>query len=354
MIKSVAIRHFMGFERFDCQTFAPVNVMIGKNDTGKTGLLKLLYASCKSVEIYNRRKEHQEASLKKIMAEKLINVYQPGKKGIGELVSKYSREKFEIDIEFKHQRFGFEDRLHFSFGDSATIQISGTDSVKSISDQFRCVFVPAKEVLTSLKAIRATRDNLDMPGFDDTYLDLIRSLVIPTQKGRIADELVQVTKKLEELFEGKVEQTSEFDEFIFKKGKTDFPLTLTSEGVKKIGILTTLIRNRQINHNSVLFMDEPETMLHPSAIRELVEMLTLLAKAGVQVFIATHNYFVLKQMHLCTKSAQIQAKCFSLSRENGQPVQTSISDLSAILPENAISDEAIRMADAEIALDLGL
>jgi predicted ATPase len=68
-------------------------------------------------------------------------------------------------------------------------------------------------------------------------------------------------------------------------------MQLTAEGIKKIGILTTLIRNRQLNANSVLFLDEPETTLHPEATRELVEMLMLMARAGMQIFLATHNYF---------------------------------------------------------------
>jgi len=354
MIKSATLQNFMGHRHFKSDDFAPVNVVIGKNDTGKTGLLKLLYAACKAVDVYSRRIKNEDIGFKKVLTEKLIDTFQPGKKGLGDLVSKFSREKLEVDIEFKQIKLNYEDLLHFSFGESTTNTIGGQDKIKTISEQFRCLFIPAKEVLTSLKAIRATRDNLFMPGFDDTYLDLIRSLVIPTQQGNLTQELVQVNKKLEDLFEGKIQQGDELDEFIFKKGNTEFPLTLTSEGVKKIGILTTLIRNRQLNANSVLFMDEPETMLHPEAIRELAEMLILMAKSGIQIFIATHNYFVLKQIHLCAKREQVQANCYAMTREKGKPVETQVYDLMNDFPENAISDEAILMADEEVKLDLGL
>lgn len=344
----------MGHAHFESGEFAPVNVIIGKNDTGKTGLLKLLYAICKSIDIYSRRKQNEDIGFKKVLAEKMSNTFQPGKKGLGELVNKVSREKLEVDILFKQTELKYEDRLHFSFGESTNSTISGQDAIKPIPEQFRCLFIPAKEVLTPLKAIRATRDNLFMLGFDDTYLDLIKSLVIQTQRGNIVQELVQVNRKLEKLFEGKIEQTDELDEFVYKKGKTEFPLTLTSEGVKKIGIITTLIRNRQLNSNSVLFMDEPETMLHPEAIRELAEMLLLMAKSGVQIFLATHNYFVLKQIHLCAKEEKVKTNCYSLTRERGQPVRSQLFDLTDEFPENPISDEAILMADKEVRLDLGL
>lgn len=355
MIKSVTLKNFMGYNEFKCKEFASINVIIGKNDTGKTALLKLLYAATKTIDIYSRRKQNEDISFKKLLAEKLSDTYQPGKKGLGELVSKITKEKLTVDIEFLHSRLTYQDRLHFSFGDSTTNTIVDCqESINSIPETFRCLFIPAKEVLTSMKAIRATRDNLHMPGFDDTYLDLIRALVIPTQKGNITQELSVVIKRLEALFEGQFEQVKDSDDVIFKKGNTEFPISLTSEGVKKIGILTTLIRNRQLNANSILFLDEPETTLHPDATRELVEMLMLMAQAGIQIFLATHNYFVLKQIHLSAKRENVPTNCYSLSREKDKFIESTIYDLKENFPENPISDEAIKMADEEIRLDLGL
>jgi AAA15 family ATPase/GTPase len=354
MIKSITLENFMGYGKFDSKEFASVNVIIGKNDTGKTALLKLLYGAAKTVDIYSRRSQNSDVELKKLLAEKLLDTFQPGKKGLGELVSKITKEKLSVDIEFKHSELSYEDRLHFTFGDSTTNTIVDCQkSIKPISEYFRCLFIPAKEVLTSLKAIRATRDNLEMPGFDDTYLDLIRALVIPAQRGNITAELKDVNKRLEDLFEGQIEQQSD-DDFLFKKGNTEFPIQLTAEGVKKIGILTTLIRNRQLNANSLLFLDEPETTLHPEAARELVEMLMLMAKSGIQIFLATHNYFVLKQLHLSARRDNVTTNCYSLSRERGRSLAYAVYDLKSEFPENPISDEAIRMSDEEVKLDLAL
>lgn len=352
MIKSVIVENFMGYGKFDSKEFASVNVIIGKNDTGKTALLKMLYCAAKTVDVYSRRSQNEDVELKKLLAEKLLDTFQPGKKGLGELVSKITKEKLSVNIEFKHSKLNYEDRLHFTFGDSTTNTIVDCQkSIRPISDNFRCLFIPAKEVLSSLKAIRATRDNLHMLGFDDTYLDLIRALVIPAQKGNVKVELKDVNIKLEDLFEGQIEQESD-DDFLFKKGNTEYPIQLTSEGVKKIGILTTLIRNRQLNANSVLFLDEPETTLHPEAARELVEMLMLMAKSGIQIFLATHNYFVLKQMHLSARRDNVTTNCYSLSREKGRSLDYSVCELKNEFPENTISDEAIRMSDEEAQLDL--
>jgi AAA15 family ATPase/GTPase len=353
MIKSLTARNFMGFDVIKQQHFAPINIFLGKNDSGKTSLLKLIYSSLSAIDEYSKRVQHEELLLKKVVAEKLLNTFQPGKKGLGELVNKISKEKLSVDIEFYHDKLKYEDRLHYAFGDSTTNTIVDCqDSIRSINESFKCVFVPAKEVLTALKAIRATRDNLRIPGFDDTYLDLIRALVIPTQQGKIKTELHEVNKKLEALFDGKIEQKDE-DDFIFKKGNTEYQMTLTAEGVKKIGILTTLIKNRQLNGNSVLMMDEPETALHPQAVRELVEMVFLMAKAGIQVFIATHSYFVLKQFYICAQREKKEAYCFSLEKNERNYSELSCFNLLEGFPSNAISDTAMDMANEEIELEFG-
>ncbi len=354
MIKAVSITNLMGFGEFKCENFAPINIIIGKNDTGKTGLLKLLYASLTTIDTYSRRRKNEDILLKKLLAEKLLGIYQPGKKGLGELVNKTNKDKLIVDLEFHHPKLNYDDRLHFAFGESTTNTIIDCqEKINPIHDSFRCVFIPAKEVLTPLKAIRATRDNYHIPGFDDTYLDLIRALVVPTQKGKISSELKDVNTRLEELFDGHIEQSVE-DDFLFKKGNSEFQMQLTAEGVKKIGILTTLIRNRQLNSSSVLMMDEPETALHPEAVRELVEMLISMAKSGIQIFLATHNYFVLKQMHLSAQRDRVKTICLSLSRDQEKKIQYDVFDLMTNFPANSITDAAIEMADEEISLDLGL
>ena len=104
----------------------------------------------------------------------------------------------------------------------------------------------------------------------------------------------------------------------------------------------------------MLFLDEPETTLHPQAIRELVEMLVLMAKSGIQIFLATHSYVVLKQFSICVRRENISANFYALRREKGSPIQYEQYDLALGFPANSLSDEAMKMADEEIALDLGV
>ena len=332
-----------------------INVIIGKNDTGKTGLLKLLYATVKSLEIYSLKANQAGAVFKKELSDKLFDTFMPHKNGLGDLVQKGSKEKLDVNITIKGNYGKYKQDIYFSFGDRAEKSISSCiEHVDSLENtQINALFVPAKEVLTAFNDIRNLRLNFYSSGFDDTYLDLINALDLPTTKGRVASELSQVNQTLENLFEGKIEQTGQKEQpFIFKKGKQQFAMQQTAEGIKKIGILTTLITNRQIGKGTILFMDEPETALHPDAIRQLVEMLVAMSKAGVQIFLASHSFFILKQLVNCAKRDDLNVCCWNLSRENGKAVSNSFHDLiDGVLPSNSIIDEALKMYDEEINLE---
>lgn len=346
----------MAHSDFSIKDLPEINVIIGKNDTGKTGLLKLLYATVKSLEIYSLKSKSSEVSFKKELAEKLFDTFMPRKNGLGDLVQKGTKDKMDVNITIVEKNGKYKQPIYFSFGDRTEKSISTCiEHVDSLNGKsINALFVPAKEVLTAFNDIRNIRENFYGVGFDDTYLDLIKALNLETTKGRVASELSQVNKSLEDLFEGKIEQTGQNEQpFIFKKGNQQFAMQQTAEGIKKIGILTTLITNRQLGKGTVLFMDEPETALHPDAIRQMVEMLVAMSKAGVQIFIASHSYFVIKQLANCAKRDKLDISCWNLSKDVGKPVKNSFHNLiDGVLPSNTIIDETLKMFDQEIDIDL--
>jgi predicted ATPase len=105
-----------------------------------------------------------------------------------------------------------------------------------------------------------------------------------------------------------------------------------------------------LNAHTVLFFDEPETTLHPEAIRSLMDMVLLMAKAGIQVFMATHNYFVIKQLAISSLKDDVKVLCLNLQRgENGISCDTTeLKD--GILPENDIITESLEMMNDELKM----
>ncbi len=349
----------MAHADLSCKNIPAINVIIGRNDTGKTGLLKLLYATAKSLEVYSLKKKSGDLPFKKELAEKLLDTFMPRKSGLGDLVQKGSRERLDVNVALAIPGANrYKQTINFSFGEKTESTITHCIEIVDVlpDSSMNALFIPAKEVLTAFNDIRNIRENFYGRGFDDTYYDLIKALSLESTKGRVASELSTVNKTLEDLFEGKIEQTGQPDQpFIFKKGNQQFAMQQTAEGIKKIGILTTLITNRQLNRGTILFMDEPETALHPNAIRELVEMLVAMGKGGVQIFLASHSYFILKQLALCAKRDKISIACWSLDKTPGQPVTNSFHDLiDGTLPENSIVNESLEMYNEDIKLQLGL
>jgi len=354
MIKSVIIKNFMAHSDLEVKDIPAINLIIGKNDTGKTGLLKLLYSTAKSLEIYSKKVKTSDAVFARELSDKMLQTFMPRNNGLGDLVQKGSKEKLSVELSIENAG-EYHQAIHFSFGERTEIKIPdcSSDITPIPEDTINALFIPAKEVLTAFSDIRIIREQEYGVGFDDTYLDLIKSLDIPT-KGKVENGLSSVNKSLEDLFDGKIEQTGKADQpFIFKKGNQKFAIQQTAEGIKKIGILTTLINNRQLGKGTILFMDEPETALHPDAVRQMIEMLVAMSKAGVQIFLASHSYFVIKQLANSSKRENIETLYWSLERENGQPVTSNFKKINdGVLPKNSIVDEALKMYEEEIQINL--
>lgn len=75
-------------------------------------------------------------------------------------------------------------------------------------------------------------------------------------------------------------------------------IDLVAEGLRKIATLYRLVDNGTLRKGSLLFWDEPETNLNPRLLRPLVEILDELCREGVQVFMATHSLFLLRELEI--------------------------------------------------------
>lgn len=348
MIKKATFKNFQAFNSFTVDEFSPINVIIGGNDSGKTSLLKILYTITKSFEEFALKSKHAHEPFKKVLSNKVINTFNCKNK-IGRIVKRGANDKLMAEVTYCNRQ-----NVHFTFTEHAKENITDcTEHVEALAESNNALFIPAKEVLSIFKSIEATRANLFIPEFDDTYYDLVKALKIPTQRGKVETNLVNVNKTLEEVFEGEIQQKrGDVDiEYVFKKGKHEYPMSLTAEGVKKIGILTTLIRNRNLHKDTMLFMDEPDTNLHPDAIRRICEITYNLSKAGVQVFLSTHNYFMIKQFSIIARREKCKMNCISLYKED-DILNYRTSDLQNGMPDNSIVEEALKMFDEETDLDL--
>lgn len=342
MITEMHVEDFAIFDTFVWEKMGTVNVVIGENDTGKSHLLKLLYAVARSLQDYERGQEARAPRWAETLASKLQWIFQPPEFALGKLV-----QKGKSDLDVTARIHG--EPVHFRFGKGTTKAIRIATKRPKPNDSVRTLFFPPKEVLTPRKAIITMREQLSIPGFSDTYYDLAKALGHATTQGRIQKNLERVLHELEDLFEGRIEQ--EQNDFVFRRGQgpKEFAMSQTAEGIKKIGLLAHLIRNRNVREGATLFFDEPAAHLHPEATLKFVEMLYEMSKANIQIFIATHSYTVLKQLELLARKNEASIPLCVLTPDDGG-VRHTVSDLRERIPANSIVDASMELFNKDLEL----
>ncbi|MSS85464.1 AAA family ATPase [Actinomycetaceae bacterium WB03_NA08] len=336
MLSKVELVNFGPLGSLKWPSLGPINLVIGGNGTGKTFLLKALYSSMRTLEDYQRGDDQRTAA--EILAENLYWTFQPDK--IGDLVTKGAERPLHYSMTFDDRNF------IYNFGKDTTKQISSLENhVPPRSSN--SIFLPAKEVLSIHHIILKSREQDKAFGFDNTYLDLARALRNSTTKGNNYREFSKSRQDLESMLGGKIEFDDASNKWAFKKGNQKFPIGVTAEGIKKIAILDTLLGNRYLDTSSVIFIDEPESALHPKAISQLLDIIALLSERGIQFFMASHSYFVIKKLFLIAQEKGISVPV--ISEENGE---WTCNNLQEGMPDNKIIEESIRLYQEEVELVL--
>ena len=338
MLKEIKLNNYGPLNHLEWSNIGRLNLILGENGTGKTFLLKALYCAVRTLEEY--QKGDDKRSAEEILCEKLYWTFQSDK--IGDLVTKGADGGAKFEAKFDKQSI-----MHFQWGKDATKKLTtfGNTSPRRTSNS---IFLPAKEVLSLQKVILKSREEDKSFGFDDTYFDLARALRrIPIKtKGSTAFSIIQ--NGLEIFFGGKIEYDENQELWQFKKGNQKFSIGVTAEGIKKFAILDTLLGNRYLDSHSMIFIDEPESALHPTAIIRFLESIHCLADKGIQIFIASHSYFVVKKLYLIAQKANYSVSVLNAT-QNGSWEQ---HDLKCGMPDNPIIDESIRLYKEEVEMKL--
>ena len=332
MIDAIELKNFGMIEKLDWQKLGKINLVIGANGTGKTFLLKSLYTAMRTLEEHKRGDDQR--SISQILFEKLFWTFQTEK--IGDLVRKGSENPLSLNMRFNSKTF------NYSFGKGTNKAINSVDTdIPPRNDN--SIFLPAKEVLSLHNIILKSREQDKVFGFDDTYLDLARALRNKPLKGKNFTQFSKSRKNLEDMLGGTIEYEQDSSRWQFRKGNQKFSMGVTAEGIKKIAILDTLLSNGYLTTSSIVFVDEPESALHPKAISQLLDIIAALAESGIQFFLASHSYFVIKKLYLISQQKEMSIPIISAETWHSEDLQNGMID-------NPIIDESIRLYKEEIDL----
>lgn len=310
-----------------------INLLIGPNQSGKTFLLKAVFSALKTIEQYKRGKEYR--SDKQILSDKLHWTFQTN--NLGNIV-----KKGEPSLSFC-MNGSLGQTFAFSFSKYAEIE-AGIDKNTFNPRESNTVFIPAKEVI-SIKDIILEQGEEKSYGFDESYYDLAKALN-RTQKGNNFKAFAEARQEVMKLVGGRLEYDTDKKEWLFRdKDRRIYEIGVMSEGVKKLSILDLLLGNRYLNNESVILIDEIEANLHPAMINKFLQMVFALSEAGVQFFIASHSYFVIKRLYVLAHQKNMSIPVLSFDKDS-----CFTSDLKDEMPNNPIIDESINIYREEINL----
>ena len=233
------MKNFGNLKSFACDSFSNINLVIGKNGTGKTFLLKALYVAIKTAEEYHRGDDVR--SVNEILAEKLRWTYQM--QNLGDLVTKSTSDRLKFSVKCKNAS------LQYDFSKDTTKQITSSymdNDFTRNDNQSNSIFIPAKEVLSIDNIILSSRERDRSFGFDDTYYDLVKVLRIAPTSGKNFNAFANARKDLKELVNGKVDFDESAGRWFYRIGNQKFAIGVTAEGIKKIAILDRLLANGYI------------------------------------------------------------------------------------------------------------
>lgn len=333
MIKRITVDNLGAISQLDTGVLGNINLIIGPNQSGKTFLLKALFSAIKAVETYQRGKENRTD--REILSDKLYWTFQTS--ALGNIVKK-GENKLSFTMESDAGEV-----FTYSFGPSTTKQ-ANIDQNTFDPRSSNSVFIPAKEIISIKDIILEAKDE-NRFGFEEPYSDLAKALS-RTQKGKNYKSFAEARQNVSDMVGGRLEYNEDKKEWQFRdKSRRVYDIAATSEGVKKLSILDLLLGNHYLDNQSIILIDEVEANLHPSLISRLLDTILSLANAGVQFFIASHSYFVVKRLYIMAHKQAMSIPV--LSFEDGA---CQVGDLQQEMPKNPIVDESINLYMDEISL----
>ena len=337
----IELENFTAFRNLKLDPCPGVNVLVGANGTGKTHLMKVCYAACES---------RGEGDL----FGTLVRIFLPSGRRLGRLVRRRPGDLGKATASVERGPLKLESSFE---SNPRPVSLRPSTFTTDEPDQddgdwlpVESVYLPVKEMLSNAPGFRSLYSKREIH-FEEIYRDILVRAYLPALRGPMDARREGALTRLREAIGGDVAVKGE--EFFLRSEQGDLEFSLLAEGVRKLALLWLLIRNGTLQPGSILFWDEPETNLNPKLFGVVVEVLLELQRAGVQVFLAAHDYVILKELDLRTTSAD-KVAFHSLYREEltGE-VRCSTTYSYLEIHPNGIADTFTDLYDREVERSLG-
>ncbi|WP_405324170.1 AAA family ATPase [Methanobrevibacter sp.] len=232
-----------------------INVIGGKNCTGKSTTSNLLYCFLRAISSEN------DSTIKELLDSEFDITGPQENKDYAYI---YCDDEFSYTIDFKNYKFDKKGHIDIS-------KVFYFDSFSLFDNKSGGTYF-LEHVKSLEAALEITEDN--------------------------HNEELEVEKLIKEILGGQI-QKENGELFFVRENGFKSHMKNTSSGVKQVAIIQTLLNNKELEPNSFLIMDEPEVNLHPEWQIKFAKILVLLVKElDLSIYIASHSPFFIEAIEL--------------------------------------------------------
>lgn len=221
---------------------------------------------------------------------------------------------------------------------SSAVSVRGSRAPKTPSS----IFLPSREILGVFEGLASLYERREI-NVDETYVDAVRALELAPLKGARPGALGAAARDLEQAIGSRVRRQG--PRFYLTEARTGAKVeaNLAAEGHRKIASLLHLISNGALRDRAVLFWDEPEANLNPILSETVVDAIANLAKGGVQVILATHDYLIADRLSFLadTDPESAETRFFAMRRDAKGAATAEVANRLTDLDDNLLF-EAVR------------
>mgnify|MGYP003295167026 CR=1 FL=1 len=232
-----------------------INVIGGKNCTGKSTTSNLLYCFLRAISSEN------DSTIKELLDSEFDITGPQENKDYAYI---YCDDEFSYTIDFKNYKFDKKGNMDIS-------KVFYFDSFSLFDNKTGGTYF-----LEHVKSLEAALEITE----DNNNVDL------------------EVEKLIKEILGGEIKKENG-ELFFVRENGVKTHMKNTSSGVKQVAIIQTLLNNNELEPNSFLIMDEPEVNLHPEWQIKFAKILVLLVKElDLSIYIASHSPFFIEAIEL--------------------------------------------------------
>ncbi|MGH9755047.1 MAG: AAA family ATPase [Blastocatellia bacterium] len=286
MLRSLTIKNFRGFHDLKIEPLARVNLIAGKNDVGKTGVLEALYLLFANADQFYRFPSAFRNSQERISCEPDAQEQKDNFASFWRWLPHRNESIGQIQI----------------IADANEVQLDRACTQPPIYDLVFHYKKDASEFVTraatyagqgtpaGLLPLKVCSTRHPQPTED---AELFNSLVLKKKKPKLIESLKKVEPRLEDLQYLKV--GSEPLVYVDLGLKELIPLTQLGQGVTR---LFRFFSEMLVEEAKVVLIDEIENGIHHSVLTDVWKGLAMIAlEENLQVFATTHSWECIEAAH---------------------------------------------------------